>query len=74
MSKEISTELFEVTKVINNLRQHNFEIADYKLCKQEAEVVAQALELYRLGLKMEGIDIAESWKRMAEALKVETTV
>ena len=69
MSKEISTELFEVTKVLNNLSQHNFDIADYKLCKQEAEVVVKSLELYRLGLNMESVGTADSYQRIAEAFK-----
>lgn len=38
---------FDVTKVINNIKQHPFEIADYKLCKDEADVVMIALNSYR---------------------------
>ena len=47
MAKEISEEMFEVTKVLRNLAQHNLDIADYKMCKQEADVTAKALTLYR---------------------------
>lgn len=46
MAKEISNEMFEVTKILRNLAQHNFEIADYKMCKQEADVTVRALALY----------------------------
>lgn len=46
MAKEISEEMFEVTKVLRNLAQHNFDIADYKMCKQEADVTVKALTLY----------------------------
>ena len=46
MAREISNEMFEVTKILKNLAQHNFDIADYKMCKQEADVTVKALTLY----------------------------
>lgn len=46
MAKEISNEMFEVKKILGNLAQHNFDIADYKMCKQEADVTVKALALY----------------------------
>ena len=39
-------EVFEVTKIISNIKQHPFEIADYKMSFQEAEVVKRALQMY----------------------------
>ena len=36
-------EIFEVTKIINNLNQHNFNVQNYRMSKDEAEVVIKVL-------------------------------
>ncbi len=46
MAREISNEMLEVKNILGNLAQHNFEISDYKMCKQEADVTVKALALY----------------------------
>lgn len=38
--------IFEVTKTLNNIKNHDFSVADYKMCKDEAEIVVEALELF----------------------------
>lgn len=38
--------VFEVTKTLNNIKNHDFSVADYKMCKDEAEIVVEALELF----------------------------
>ena len=35
---------FEVTKVYNNIRKHPYSICDYKLSKDEADVIIAVLE------------------------------
>ena len=46
-----NNEIFEVTKIINNLNQHNFTVQTYRMSKEEAEVVMRALGNYLLDLK-----------------------
>ena len=48
---EQSSEQFEVTKIINNLNQHNFTVQTYRMSKDEAEVVLRALKAYRFELE-----------------------
>ena len=36
----------KATIVLNNIREHNFTIADYKLCESEAKVCMQLLSTY----------------------------
>ena len=38
--------VFEVTKTLNNIKNHDFSVADYKMCKDEAEIVVEARELF----------------------------
>lgn len=38
--------VFEVTKTLNNIKNHDYSVADYKMCKDEAEIVVEALELF----------------------------
>ena len=55
---DITEEKFEVTKIMNNLKQHNFQIQDYKICESEAKVIIDVLEKRLVGL--ETIIILES--------------
>lgn len=55
---DITEEKFEVTKIMNNLKQHNFQIQDYKICESEAKVIIDVLEKRLVGL--ETINILES--------------
>lgn len=36
----------KVTMVINNIKNHCYSVADYKLCEEESKVVIAALEHY----------------------------
>lgn len=36
---------FQLIKILNNIKQHDFDIGDYKLCPEEAEVVSAALRI-----------------------------
>lgn len=42
---------FEVTKTISNISHNNYDIGDYKMCKQEADIVLEALRYYQRGLE-----------------------
>lgn len=42
----MDNKVFEVTKTISNISHNNFDIGDYKMCKQEADIVLVALEKY----------------------------
>ena len=41
---EKSIDKVKATIVLNNLKEHNFTIADYKLCEDEAKVCMQLLD------------------------------
>lgn len=41
---EIGEYRFEVTKILNNIKQHDFCISDYKMSKSEADIIKKALE------------------------------
>ncbi len=38
--------IFEVTKTLDNIKYHDFTVADYKMCKDEAEIITESLELF----------------------------
>ena len=42
----ISKEQFETTKIINNIKNHDFTVADYKMSEDEAVYVMFALKDY----------------------------
>lgn len=52
-------EIFETTKIMSNIRNHDFTVADYKMCKSESEVVTRALTLYLSDLKFDDLQILE---------------
>jgi len=37
-------DMFDVTKILANIKNHDFSVADYKMCKDEADVVIYYLE------------------------------
>lgn len=43
MSNEIT--LFDIARVRNNIKNHDFTVADYKVCKIEADTIMRALDL-----------------------------
>lgn len=49
----MAEELFEITKTLNNLKQHDFVVSDYKMCKQEADVVMDLLQKRKAELENE---------------------
>ena len=40
----MTNELFEITKILNNIKNHDFSVADLKITKKESEVIAMCLE------------------------------
>lgn len=44
----ISKEQFETTKIINNIKNHDFTVADYKMSEDEAVYVMLALKDYQI--------------------------
>ena len=44
--------IFEVTKTLSNMKNHDFSVADYKVCPEESVVVMEALERYLIFLKI----------------------
>lgn len=44
--KTIKEKIFEATKTLNNIKNHDYIIGDYKMCLNEAEVVKEALNVY----------------------------
>lgn len=47
--------LFEITKIMSNIKHHDFDIGDFKLCKKDSEVVMNALDAFK--------NIVGSWNR-----------
>ena len=67
--KEVNEIAFEITKTINNIKNHDFSVADYKLCKNEADYVLEALDMYLSSIRFESIktigqmnDNTEPWE------------
>ena len=52
-------EIFEITKIMSNIRNSDFTVADYKMCKSESEVVMRALTLYLSDLKFDDLQVLE---------------
>ncbi len=46
-----NNEIFEVTKIMNNLKNHDFTVQNYKMTVEESDVVIRALGNYLLDLK-----------------------
>ena len=39
--------LFEITKIENNIKNHDFSVQNYRMTKEEADIVLPALDAYR---------------------------
>ena len=46
-------ELFEVTKTLNNMKKHDYTVADYRMCKKEADIVMPLLAKRKVELENE---------------------
>ena len=53
-------EIFEVTKIISNVRHNNYIVGDYKLCESESKVVLRALEEYLANIKFDGLEVVNT--------------
>lgn len=42
----ISEQLFDVTRTLSNVKNHDYTVSDYKLCKNESDIVVKALNKY----------------------------
>ena len=40
----MTDELFEITKIMNNIKNHDFSVADLKISKAESEIITMCLE------------------------------
>lgn len=40
----MTDELFEITKIMNNIKNHDFSVADLKITKEESEIITMCLE------------------------------
>ena len=40
----MTDELFEIIKIMNNIKNHDFSVADLKICKEDAEIITMCLE------------------------------
>ena len=38
--------IFEATRTRNNIRNHEYDVQDYPMCKKEADIVMVALQKY----------------------------
>ena len=74
--KEVSEIDFEITKTINNIKNHDFSVADYKLCKSEADVVLEALDIYLQIISVDKLDLSsmiekatnEEYQKLVDAI------
>ena len=46
----IDEKIFEATKTLNNIKNHDFSVADYKMCENESEIVRESLSVLIGGL------------------------
>ena len=53
-------EIFEVTKIISNIRNNNYTVGDYKLCESESKVVLRALEEYLANIKFDELEVVNT--------------
>ena len=51
----MNEEIFEVTKTLSNVRNHDYTVGDYKMCKSESDVCIKALELLKKSLEFDNI-------------------
>ena len=40
----MTDELFEITKIMNNIKNHDFSVANLKITKEESEIIMMCLE------------------------------
>ena len=50
-----NNELFEITKIMNNIKNHDFTVADLKITKDESEIIAKALFKYKFILEYKNV-------------------
>ena len=66
----MDNELFEVTKIISNLKNHDYTVQNYKMVKDEADVVIKALEIYKQIIQVDKISVPDVFDKLP---KIETT-
>ena len=40
----MTNEIFEITKIMNNIKNHDFSVADLKITKEESDIITMCLE------------------------------
>lgn len=62
-------EVFEITKTMSNIRNHDFTVADYKMCPQESDVVLRALEHYKKAIEFNKLSVADIFSKLGDDIK-----
>lgn len=55
-----NNEIFEATKTMNNLKNHDFSVANYKMCELESKVVMRALSVYLSDLRFDNLHVIDT--------------
>lgn len=55
--------------ILNNLKKHDYSIADYKMCKREADVAIEALEMLIKATKFDGMSVPEIFNSLDKAIE-----
>lgn len=62
-------EIFEVTKIMSNLKNHDFSVQNYRMVKDEADVVIKALEIYKQFLRADKISVPDVFEALPKLKK-----
>ena len=55
--------LFEITKIINNIKNHDFSVADFKITGAEGEIIMRCLKKEKEALEFdEKVEVPGLWK------------
>lgn len=65
----MDNELFEVTKIISNLKNHEFSVQNYRMVKDEADVVIKALEIYLQLIQADKISVPDVFEALPKLKK-----
>lgn len=59
----MSNEIFEITKIMNNIKNHDFSVADFKITGAEGEIIMRCLKKEKEALEYdEKVKVPELWK------------
>ena len=59
----MSNEIFEITKIMNNIKNHDFSVADFKITGAEGEIIVRCLKKEKEALEFdEKVEVPRLWK------------